>query len=304
VKSAEPVHDVPRLLPRAPDSHKGTYGKVLIVAGARGMAGAAILAARAALRCGSGLVTVAIPEALSNAVTAAVPEATQILLPELRSGDGRSPPEHLRDLHAALGGDREARFDALAVGPGIGTLPGSKLLLEAVTGRWRLPQVLDADALNLIASGARLEASAERVWTPHPGELRRLTGESPEGDHERVAACGRFLERRGGVVVLKGHRTVVHDGERYYLNLTGNPGMATGGAGDVLTGMIASLLGQGFAPFAAARLGVYLHGLAGDLAVRRLGQASLTAGDLVEYLPAAVRDLTAAAGPGPRRCEP
>ena len=269
------VHDLPSLPPRARDSHKGDHGRVLLVAGSPGMCGAAVLAARAALRCGSGLVTVAIPAALSHGVTAAVPEAMHIHL----TADDDLPE------------DLDGRFDALGIGPGLGTSDRSRRLLERALGSWSGPQVIDADALNLVAAGVPTSVHAERVWTPHPGELERLTGQTPREKNERVTACECFVAQRGGVIVLKGHRTVIHDGERYTVNRTGNPGMATGGSGDVLTGVITSLLGQGLGAFDAARLGAHLHGAAGDAAAARVGEASLIASDLVDCLPDAFASL-------------
>ena len=151
------------------------------------------------------------------------------------------------------------------------------------------PQVLDADALNLVAEGLPAPPSDQRIWTPHPGEFQRLTGTTPSGDAERLEETRRFAGERGGTVLLKGNRTVVHNGDRFYVNLTGNPGMATAGSGDVLTGTITALLGQGLDGFEASQLGAYLHGYAGDIAAESLGQPSLTAGDLIDYLPEAFR---------------
>jgi NAD(P)H-hydrate epimerase len=213
-----------------------------------------------------------------------VPEATQLLLAE--PGAAAAAEEASASL-AARWGD----FDALGIGPGLGTAESARRLVADALERFAGPAVFDADALNLIAAEPALvrAKSPERVWTPHPGELERLTGERPKGDDARLEAARRAGERLGGVVVLKGHRTVVAGEDRYYVNDTGNPGMATGGAGDVLTGVIASLLGQGFKPFEAAALGVRLHGAAGDLAAAALGEASLIAGDLIDHLPAAIR---------------
>jgi NAD(P)H-hydrate epimerase len=282
----ERVDVLPRIPPRAPDSHKGTYGRVLILAGSAGMPGAASLAALAALRTGSGLVTVALPASISLAVAANVPEATQILLP-----DEGSPAGEGGRLVEALGADFDRRHDAAAVGPGLGTGERARALVEAALRRFAGPLVVDADALNILAASPDLAgpARANRVFTPHPGELERLTGEKPKGEAERVAAAARLASRFGCVAVLKGHRTVVVEGDRYAVNETGNPGMATGGSGDVLTGIIASLLGQGFAPFEAARLGVHLHGSAGDIAADAQGQASVIAGDIIDCLPDAIR---------------
>ena len=281
----ERVKKLPRIPTREPDSHKGTYGRVLLILGSPEMPGAAVLAARAALRCGSGLVTVAIPRAVSAILGAACPEATQLHLPPAST--------HRESLFSTLRPRFEGGADAVAVGPGLGTSSASAALVGLVLDACTAPVVLDADALNVVAAAPALAKTVrpDRVWTPHPGEFQRLTGERPRGDEERVAACARFVARLGGVVVLKGHRTVVLEEGRYHVNETGNPGMATGGSGDVLTGVIASLLGQGFAPFDAACLGVFLHGSAGDAAAEKLGQQSLIAGDIVEFLPKAFERL-------------
>ena len=283
------ITELPRIPAREPDTHKGTYGRVLILAGSPAMPGAAVLAARAALRAGSGLVTVAAPPPVALVVGAACPEATHIVLPEPKARN------HREALLRALGERLESGADSLALGPGIGTSEGARALVELALQRFSGPHVVDADGLNLVAAEPALQGPRRenRIWTPHPGELQRLTGEKPRGDEERVAASARFVERFGGVVVLKGHRTVVMEKDRYYINATGNPGMATGGAGDVLTGVIASLLGQGFPPFPAACLSVRIHGRAGDLAARALGQASLIASDIIEHLPQALQEEVA-----------
>jgi NAD(P)H-hydrate epimerase len=162
-------------------------------------------------------------------------------------------------------------------------------VLEYVLSQYSGPQVLDADALNLVADGLQPGDCAERIWTPHPGEFKRLTGILPSGDDERLKETERFATERGGTILLKGNRTVVHDGDRFYVNLTGNAGMATAGSGDVLTGLITALLGQGVERFESAQLGAWLHGFAGDIAAESLGQPSLTATDLINYLPEAFR---------------
>lgn len=282
----ERIDAIPPLPPRPRDAHKGTFGHVLIAAGSPGMAGAAVLASRAALRSGSGLVTAATPASLSPIVATAVSEATGILLPE---GPAGSDPAALRAALRPLG---EGRFQAVGIGPGLGTDLRARAVLEAVFELARCPIVLDADALNLIAAGVQVPSrdASQRVWTPHPGEIERLIGEKPRTDEERLAAASRMAEKLGGVVVLKGHRTIVLEKGRYRVNATGNPGMATGGSGDVLTGIITSLLGQGLSPFDAASLGVHLHGRAGDFAAETFGEASLIAGDIAAALPAAFKE--------------
>jgi NAD(P)H-hydrate epimerase len=269
------VSEVPRVPARDLDTHKGTYGHALLVAGSQGMYGAPILAARAALRAGVGLVTVASGEAaIITPLAAAVPEAMFL---SLAQGE-------------VLGPGTAGRFDAIGMGPGIGTSATARAAVEALLASYTGAHVVDADALNLVAANPGMvnNRPANRVWTPHPGEFERLAGEKPRGDAERLAAAERFVAARGGVLVLKGHRTVVADGESVHVNETGNPGMATGGTGDVLTGVITSLLAQRFPPFDAAVLGVWLHGRAGDLAAQELGEASLIAGDVIERLPGAI----------------
>ncbi len=265
-----------QIQPRALNTHKGTYGRVLAVAGSRWFPGAAILVARAALRTGSGLVAVATPTCVSTALAAVCPEAIQAPADNAAEVDPRSP------------------FQAAAIGPGLGTDDRAHALVTAFLGFCDRPLVVDADALNVISSTPTLRADprATRVWTPHPGEFKRLLGEHPISDAERMEAAVRFEARYGGVLVLKGHRTVVVDRSRFYVNNTGNPGMATAGSGDVLSGVILSLLGQGFAPFDAAALSVYLHGLAGDLARDSRGEASLIASDIIDHLPEAIRKHT------------
>jgi len=269
-----PLKDLPPLPERGPDTHKGTYGRILLISGSLGMSGAAILAARAAYRAGSGLVTVGIDRDVFSTISPAVPEAIFL---DTRAWWERFTPELLNGYQAVL------------LGPGIGTTVNRDLALWILENR-KGPLVVDADGLNIIASenSANLPPARDRIWTPHPGEFSRLTGERPRGDGERVAAAERFVKARGGVLVLKGHRTVVMDGERYAINETGNPGMATAGSGDVLGGMIAALLGQDMEPFQAARASVYLHGRAGDLAARELGEISLISCDLIDWLPRAI----------------
>ena len=184
---------------------------------------------------------------------------------------------------------------ALALGPGLGRTPGTTEFVARLYREVKQPMVVDADALFALAERKELlrEAAGPRILTPHPGEFARLTGTKPTSDdRSRTQAAGELASASGIpsapiVLVLKGHHTVITNGTEFALNQTGNPGMATGGTGDVLTGVITALLCQGLAPFDAARLGVHLHGRAGDLAVRMLGQVSLIASDLIDYLPAA-----------------
>ena len=278
------IDRLPPLPQRPHDGHKGTFGRVLLIAGSPGMAGAAILAARGALRAGAGLVTVALPRSLSAPVTVACPEATQLLLDERQ---GQLLPA-TADWPETLKG-----YQAVGMGPGLGRAPSAERLIAGVLGAVSLPHVLDADALNAVAERPELAVPRDdRIWTPHPGEFERLTGEKPSADDDRRRAALRFVERFRGVLVLKGHRTVVTSHDRCFVNSTGNSGMATGGSGDVLTGVIVALLAQGLGPFDAAARGVQLHGRAGDLAARSVGEYSMIAGDIVDALPAAFLEAT------------
>jgi ADP-dependent NAD(P)H-hydrate dehydratase len=279
--SLEVVTHLPVLAPRAVDSNKGTYGRVLVVAGSRGMSGAAILCGGAALRGGAGLVYVAVPEGILGIVAGANPCYLTSPLPQ---------DEHGRFADAAepqLLALAEANT-VLALGPGIGRSPALTGLVSAIVSRTKKPLVLDADGLNALEStvGTLSNRPAPLVLTPHPGEFARLLHTdiaSVQARRQELAV--EFASAHRLVLVLKGHATIVTDGRRVYHNTTGNPGMATGGTGDVLAGLIAALLGQGLEAFSAAQLGVYLHGLAGDLARDDLGEVSLIASDLLEYLP-------------------
>jgi NAD(P)H-hydrate epimerase len=280
------ITELPRLEPRAPDSNKGSYGRILVIAGSRGMSGAAVLCASAALRGGAGLVKLAVPQEIWPIVAAANPCYTTFPLPQ--DGTGRVSPLALPELLA------EARTqDVVAVGPGLGRSDAHIGLLADLLDQVAVPIVLDADGINAFASQpARLRApaGAARIITPHPGEFARLLQtDTATVQSQRRELAVRFALEHQLIVVLKGYATLVTDGHRLYRNSTGNPGLATGGTGDVLTGLIAALCGQGLEPFAAAQLGTYLHGLAGDLARDQLGEVSLIASDLLDYLPAAFR---------------
>ncbi|WP_223068077.1 NAD(P)H-hydrate dehydratase [Paenibacillus caui] len=271
--------------PRQPDAHKGTYGHVLLAGGSLAMTGACLLAGRAALRAGCGLATWALPPGVLPHVCGAVPEL--MLAPAGPSGAAGWSEAAAADVLRLL----SAR-DVLAAGPGLGRFDGEAAWLRALWEGARTPLVLDADALNILAAAGGLGAwprrtAADTVLTPHPGEMARLAGvTTAEVQRDRLGLARRFAEEHGVTLVLKGARTVVAvpDG-RVFVNATGNPGMATGGSGDVLTGIIASLLAQGYDAVAAAALGVYLHGAAGDKAAARRGHAaSVLAGDLIEAL--------------------
>jgi NAD(P)H-hydrate epimerase len=278
VITAEEV--VGRLEPREADSHKGDYGRVLVVAGSLGRTGAAHLSAMAALRSGAGLVSIATAQAAVPIVAGMGAEYMTVPLPERDGG---------LDVDAALDRLLDLQADVLAVGPGLGTGPDVQALVFGLLERSGAPLVLDADALTVCARDPdRLRArdGLDVIITPHPGEMARLTGQATEDvQRNRLEVARSFAAGHGLHVVLKGHRTLVAapDG-RLAINRTGNPGMATGGTGDVLTGVIAAWFAQLLDADAAARVGVFLHGRAGDLASTAVGQPALTAGDLLGQL--------------------
>ncbi len=277
------------LEPRDPEAHKGDFGRLLIVAGSMGKSGAAHLAGMAALRAGAGLVSLAVPRSVQPVVAAMAPEYMTIGLPEDDEG---------QVTEAALERVLAAPADVIAVGPGLGQGPGVTAFVHGLLEQSGVPLVLDADALNAFAGDpARLQArdGLDVIITPHPGEMARLTGLTVDQvQGERLEVARMFASTHHLYVVLKGHRTLVATPEgSVAINLTGNPGMATGGTGDVLTGVIAGLFAQLLDAEGASKLGVYLHGLAGDLAEADVGEAALTAGDLLDHLGDAVLELSA-----------
>lgn len=274
------------LLPRrARTAHKGDFGRVLAIAGSVGMSGAACLCAEAALRVGAGLVTVGCPASINDILEAKLTEAMTFPLAETygRALDTRALAPIL---------ELAERADVLAIGPGLSRQPETAVLVRRLVARVSKPMVIDADGLNALADAAVILESehAPAVLTPHPGEMGRLMGVSAKAVQARRAHFAEAAANRcNSVIILKGACSIVaEDGRPLTINPTGNPGMASGGTGDVLTGMVAGLIAQGLLPFEAAAAGAYLHGLAGDLAARRVGEASLVAGDLLEALPEAI----------------
>lgn len=276
------------LPPRSRTSHKGMFGHTLLLAGSWGLAGASILAARGALRAGSGLVTVALPESQSTAVLDSLPEAMILPLPE--TGRGTSSEQASATVLEALSGKR-----VVALGPGLSRHPETVRLVRDLIPHVRLPMVIDADGLNAVADAPSvlLENRSEIVITPHPGELARLLGlTSAEVQEHRIELSQEFSKKYGVVVVLKGAGTLVATpAGDVYLNASGNPGMASAGMGDVLTGVIAAFIAQGLPILDAAVAGTYLHGSAGDLAAAQIGPWGFLAGEVADLLPAALRDL-------------
>jgi NAD(P)H-hydrate epimerase len=279
---AERIFKLPRLAPRERESHKGDFGRALLVGGSRGMSGAIALSGMACQRSGAGLVTLAVPDACLDAVASFDPCYMTTPLPCDAAGRlvAEAAPAVLQ---------RAASSTALALGPGISKSDEITALVSELYRGISQPLVVDADALNALASqeNGLANPGGPRVLTPHPGEFQRLSSASASDRGHQIAAARELAVEHDIVIVLKGHETYVTDGARFFLNETGNPGMATGGTGDVLTGVITALLCQGLSPFDAACLGVHTHGLAGDLAAQQLGQVGMIASDLVRFLPQA-----------------
>lgn len=270
--------DISRFLPpRKPDTHKGDYGKVLLLCGAEGFTGAAYLAAMGALRTGAGLVYLGVPRSIYAIEAVKLTEAVVFPLPD----EGGMLSENA--IPAIL--EKLPSMDAVLIGCGLGKSAGTLAVLRAVLSSADCPVVVDADGINLLAAHKDIVRgrTASTVLTPHDGEFARLCGALPGED--RVHAAQELSEQMHAVVLLKGHRTVITDGGRTYRNASGNPGMAVGGSGDLLAGIIVSLLGQGIAPCEAAALGAYLHGLAGDMCAEVLGQPGLLPTDMLTCLP-------------------
>ena len=276
------------LPPRPPDAHKGLFGRHLVLGGSRGLIGAAAMAGESAIRAGAGLVTIGCPRSIYPILAAKVTCPMTWPLPET---DAESIDE--RAIAPVL--ERaDAEMDACAIGPGLGRHEATRRFVRMFVERVHKPFVCDADAIFAVADDTHAldRSRATGILTPHAGEMARLLGTTAAlVQKDRVGAARRAAAASGAVVLLKGHGTVVTDGARTEINRTGNPGMATGGAGDVLTGIVATLLAQRFSAFDAARLGAHVHGLAGDLARDRLGETSLIATDLLESLPEAFRRL-------------
>lgn len=259
------------LKPRMKFSHKGIYGHSLIIAGSTGKTGAAVLAVSSCIRSGSGLTTAIIPGASNVIIQSAVPEAMTIIDPS---------PDHWTTVPDVT------PYSAIGVGPGIGMENSTWQALNKLLIDSKVPLVLDADALNLryLHPHSLPQVPKNSILTPHPGEYKRLFGEDPD-DFSRLMRLKDLAQKYGLVIVLKGAHTAVAgpDGSVWF-NSTGNPGMATGGSGDVLTGLITGLCAQGYEPFTAARTGVFIHGMAGDIASGTFGEEALKAGDLVNSL--------------------
>lgn len=260
---------------RAADAHKGDFGKILLLCGSKGYTGAAYLAAMGALRSGAGLVFLGVPESIYAIEAIKLNEAIVFSLPE---EDGKLSADA---VPAIL--ERLPKMDAVLIGPGLGQSNGVLQVVKAILEQTDCPVVLDADGINLIAAHKDIVRgrTASTILTPHAGEFGRLGG-NPE---ERTVAAEAMAKDLGCILLLKGHHTVITDGGITYINTTGNPGMAVGGSGDMLAGIITALLGQGIAPLEAAACGAWLHGAAGDICAAEIGQYGMLPTDMLNVLP-------------------
>lgn len=304
------IHELPSLAKRPPHAHKGMFGHALIVGGKLGMTGAISIAGQLALRCGAGLVTIAVPESSQACVAAGNPCFMTTGLPESSDGFLAS---HACDL--ILARDKPGNF--LAIGPGLGRSSSTDAMVETLYRDWIETAIFDADGLNALSDsiswkrnwqesldadqppnqackqhvGEPAAHPPRRILTPHPGEWARLCGVATDEPLQQRAAAVQIAAKLGVIVVLKGRNTWVTDGHQIYENQTGNPSLAVGGSGDALTGIIVAMLCQGLSPLDASIFGVYLHGLAADIAHEALGTPSTLATDLLNAIPAAFRAI-------------
>lgn len=273
---------IPTLAGRERDAHKGCFGHCLVVGGSPGMTGAAKMAAHSSQLAGAGLITLGLPAGLrmtgdvgrASIMSRALPDTADNVL-------------GLRAAMAVL--DEVGKYDVCALGPGLGRARSTRMMVRRLVAEMDIPLVLDADGLNALAGSPEPLRARSRpaVVTPHPGEMARLVGNTTAAEIQknRQEIAVQYAQQTGCCVVLKGHQTVVTDGDRCCLNETGNPGMATGGMGDVLTGLVAGFIAQGLTAFEAGRLGAFVHGLAGDLAADLEGETSLSPEFLMECVP-------------------
>ena len=265
------------LLPdRDPWGHKGSFGKLLLLCGSRGFTGAAYLAAMGALRAGAGLVFLGVPESIYAIEAVKLNEPVVFPLPE---AEGK-----LSDLAIPEILKRLANVDAVLIGCGLGISAGTFAVVKAVLENAQCPVVLDADGINVLSGHMDILRGRKKctILTPHDGEFLRAGGILGE---DRMASAAEFAREQGCLLLLKGHRTCITDGKTGYINRTGNPGMAVGGSGDVLAGILTGLLGQGIAPLEAAACAAWLHGAAGDLCAETLGQYGMLPTDMLNTLP-------------------
>ena len=269
--------DVNKILPeRKPDSHKGDYGKILLLCGSEGYSGAAAMAAMGALRSGAGLVYLGVPESIYMIEAVKLTEPVVFPLPDR---GGKMSCEAVDMIM-----ERLPSMDAVLIGPGCGQSEDVDHVVSFVLNHYSGPVILDADGINLVSKHYDILRGrcGTTILTPHCGEFTRLCGFYP---HNRVEAAVRAANDLGSIILLKGHHSVITDGNTVYINETGNPGMAVGGSGDVLAGIITSLVGQGIEPLKAAACAAWLHGAAGDICAREIGQYGMLPTDIVQALP-------------------
>lgn len=260
---------------RAVDAHKGDFGKILLLCGSKGYTGAAYLAAQACLRSGAGLVFLGVPESIYQIEAVKLNEAIVFSLPD---EDGKLSAAAIPEIL-----ERLPKVDAVLIGPGLGQSEGVVQVVKKVLECAACPVVLDADGINVMVAHKDIlrERTNATILTPHAGEFARLGGDAGQ----RIAAAEAMAKDLGCILLLKGHGTVITDGTNTYINPTGNPGMAVGGSGDVLAGIIAALLGQGIEPLQAAACGAWIHGAAGDICAAEIGQYGMLPTDMVNVLP-------------------
>ena len=258
------------------DAHKGDFGRILLLCGSRGYTGAAALAAMGALRCGAGLVYLGVPENIYAIEAVKLTEPVVFPLPDV---DGKLSSEAIPQISQML-----SNMDAVLIGPGLGQSYGTLSVLETVLSEAQCPVIIDADGINLLSAHKDMlrGRQAPSAITPHMGEFMRLGGNI---NVDRSTAASEMARDLGAIVVLKGSGTIITDGESCCINVTGNPGMAVGGSGDVLAGMITSFVGQGISRMDAAACAVWLHGAAGDICAKELGQYCMLPTDMLEALP-------------------
>ena len=261
---------------RKPDGHKGSFGKILLLCGSRGYTGAAALASMGALRSGAGLVYLGVPESIYSIEAIKLTEPVVFPLPE---DDGKLSERAVNDILNFL-----PRMDAVLIGPGLGQSSGTMAVLEAILNNGDCPVVIDADGINLIAKHKDIlrGRKGQTVLTPHMGEFMRL---SDRADCDRMVSAVETALDLQSIIVLKGHDTVITDGHTAFINPTGNPGMAVGGSGDVLAGMITALIGQGLTPLDASACAAWIHGAAGDICASSIGQYGMLPSDMLREIP-------------------
>ena len=275
--------------PREKDTHKGTYGKIGIVAGSTGMTGSVCMASMSALRSGSGLVYTVVPSSISNIVCIKLTECVIRPIGDFSNSIGYFVKNDISSIMKAI-----EDCDCVVLGPGIGTNEETKAVVSHILINYEKPIVLDADGLNCISQDVSIfnKRNAPTVITPHPKEFERLLKNSGIKFTDRINTSIEFSNKYNVITLLKGYNTVVTNvNSQYHINPTGNPGMATAGSGDVLSGIIASLIGQGIDAFNAACCGAYIHGLSGDLTAKDKGEYGLIATDIIENVPYAIKSV-------------